>query len=200
VRRVELTDAAAVANAALELAMVGDLRFVIHVAGGAIPEELGAPDQVSVPLGAFRRAIEDNLVSAYVVVSAVAPMLRSHGQGGGVTLVSSTNAFGGYGAPGYSAAKAGLHGLAAALVNPLGRDKIRINVVVLGTTATSNYSRVNEAIGHATDFNAIARKIPLGRVLTPEIAAEALVSVTCDLRGMSGAVTVVDGGQSTRRP
>jgi 3-oxoacyl-[acyl-carrier protein] reductase len=114
-------------------------------------------------------------------------------------LVGSINAFGGYGAPGYSAAKAGLIGLAKALAAPLGADGIRINCVALGTVDTANLHRLAAERAQELDLTAVAARTPLRRVLTPQEVASALVSVALDWPGLTGSTIVLDNGQTLIR-
>jgi NAD(P)-dependent dehydrogenase (short-subunit alcohol dehydrogenase family) len=181
------------------LAELGPLRFVFHVVGGADLEEAGQPDPARVPMAAIRRTVSLNLLSAYGVVRATVPLLRTSSGDRSYTLVSSLNAYGGYGLPGYSGAKAGLHGLVRALAAPLGRDGIRINAVALGTTHTANFERVALSAGHPADFARLGRQLPRGRVLEPAEAAATLVSIGVDNPAVSGAVVIADGGQSVLR-
>ena len=86
---------------------------------------------------------------------------------GSITLVGSINAYGGYGAPGYSAAKAGLSGLVAALATPLGAESIRINCLALGTVDTENLRHLAHTRGVKHDLRAVAERAPLRRILQP---------------------------------
>jgi NAD(P)-dependent dehydrogenase (short-subunit alcohol dehydrogenase family) len=180
-------------------AAVGELRAVFHVVGGSDADELRQPDPARVPMDVFRRTVGLNLVSAYAVIRATVDVMRRSPGDRSYTLVSSTNALGGYGAPGYSAAKAGLHGLVRALAVPLGRDGIRINAVALGTTRTANYARLATELGRTADFAAIGAKVPRGSVLSPEEAAAALAAVGVDNPALSGSVIVADAAQNLLR-
>jgi NAD(P)-dependent dehydrogenase (short-subunit alcohol dehydrogenase family) len=181
------------------LAELGPLRFVFHVVGGADSEEAGHRDPARVPMDAIRRTVGLNLLSAYGVVRATVPLLRTSSGDRSYTLVSSLNAYGGYGLPGYSGAKAGLHGLVRALAAPLGQDGIRINAVALGTTRTANFARVAMSAGHPADYARLGTHTPRGRVLEPAEAAAALVSIGVGNPAVSGAVIIADGGQFALR-
>jgi len=184
------------------LSRLGPLSSVFHVVGGSDLDELGEPDPAKVSLEVFRRTVGLNLVSAYAIVRATVDLLRRTVGDRSFTFVSSTNSLGGYGAPGYSAAKAGLHGLTAALAVPLGQDGIRVNTVALGTTRTANYERLGTALGRKTDFERIGSLFPRGSVLSPAEAAIALMSVGLDNPAISGQVIVADAAQHRvrRRP
>jgi NAD(P)-dependent dehydrogenase (short-subunit alcohol dehydrogenase family) len=197
---VDLSDGEVPDGLATSLDGLGSLRYVFHVVGGSDVEELAQPDPARVPIAVVRRTIGLNLFSAFGVIAATVDRLRAVGGDRAYTLVSSINAAGGYGAPGYSAAKAGLHGLVHALTVPLGRDRIRINAVALGTTRTANYADLAGQLGRNADFERLGGKVPRGSVLDPIEAATALVAIGCENPAVSGAVLVADAGQSMLRP
>jgi 3-oxoacyl-[acyl-carrier protein] reductase len=182
------------------LSTYGQLRYVLHVMGGAEADELMATDVARVPLDVFHRTVALNLTSAYIVVRATIGLLRQGSDDRAYTFVSSLNALGGYEAPGYSAAKAGLHGLTAALAAPLGADGIRVNTVALGTTRTANYARLGERIGQLSDFQRLGRRFPGGSVLTPDEVAAALIAIGAGNPAISGQIVVADAAQSRLRP
>ena len=116
------------------------LVHVVGIAGGALEVEVAAEAEDRLPtMEEFRALIEQNLTLQFRLVSAALPHLRRAGEAGrpaSITLASSINALASYGLPAYSAAKAGLLGLAVALADPLGRQDIRVNVLALGTVPT----------------------------------------------------------------
>lgn len=196
---VDLTDGDVPASVAMATREVGELRHVFVVVGGSDAGELQERDLTQVPMEVFQRTVALNLCAAYAVVRATIQPIRDAAGDRSYTLVSSLNAYGGYGAPGYSAAKAGLHGLARTLAPALGRDGIRVNAVALGTTETERYARLAAELGGTADFAALGRNFPRGRVLSPVEAATALVSVGVDNPAVTGAVIVADGAQSLVR-
>ncbi|MGH8837663.1 MAG: SDR family NAD(P)-dependent oxidoreductase [Jiangellaceae bacterium] len=196
---VDLTADADVETAFDRIPVVGPLRHVVAVAGGGDTEELTSPDQPTEPLEVFSRAVANNLHIAFITVRNAVPLLRRSGGDRSISLVGSINAYGGYGAPGYSAAKAGLTGLTRALAAPLGADGIRINCVALGTVDTANLHRLAAERGRELDLAAVAARTPLGRVLAPQEVALALVSVALDWPGLTGSTIVLDNGQTLIR-
>lgn len=181
------------------LSTAGPLRGVFHVVGGSDPDELAQTDPALVPMDVFRRTVALNLCSAYAVLRATVGLMRaSHGDRS-YTFVSSINSLGGYGSPGYSAAKAGLHGMVRALAVPLGADGIRINAVALGSTRTANFARLADALGGRVDFERLGERTARGRILTPDEAAAAIAAVGVDNPALSGAVIVADAAQSIAR-
>jgi NAD(P)-dependent dehydrogenase (short-subunit alcohol dehydrogenase family) len=179
---------------------LGSLRYVFHVTGGSDVDELAQADPAMVSMEVFQRTVALNLFSAFVVVRATINLLRQANGDRGYTFVSSLNAMGGYHAPGYSAAKAGLHGLTRALAVPLGTEGIRINTVAFGTTRTANYARLADKLGRTAEFERLGTRFPRGSVLTPTEAAVALMSIGLDNPALSGQVVVADAAQHLLRP
>jgi NAD(P)-dependent dehydrogenase (short-subunit alcohol dehydrogenase family) len=194
--QVDVTDEDAVEEALAELHDTGRLRHLVQVAGGALAEEPHTqhdPRLLSPEL--FRRSVETNLTSQYVVLRAALPWLRrTTGVDRSVTLISSWNAVSAQGMPAYSAAKAGLIGLMHALVWPLGRDGVRINVVAPGTVRTPRTERIwADDQGH---FERLADAAATGRLGEPGDVADTCLALATTLTHVCGQVLVVDGGQS----
>lgn len=193
--RVDLCDDGAVGRLVPRLEKHGALRHVVTVAGGGDADELSQMDAVTEEVETFRRVLDNNLTSAFVTIRHVTPLLRRHDGNRSITLIGSINSLGGYGAPGYSAAKAGLVGLAKALAGPLGADGIRINCLALGTVDTEHLHELARLGGRALNLDAVAARAPLRRVLTPEEVADAVVAMALEMPGLTGATIVLDNGQ-----
>jgi NAD(P)-dependent dehydrogenase (short-subunit alcohol dehydrogenase family) len=194
---LDLMDDVAVGGALAELD--GPLRHVVAVAGGGDREELAHDDPPTEPVEIFVRVLNNNLTTAFVTIRHTMPRLRGVAGDRSITLIGSINEFGGYGAPGYSAAKAALSGLAAALATPLGRDGVRINCLSLGTVDTENLHDLASARGETLDLASIASRAPLRRVLTPDDVASAVAAVALDMPGLTGATVILDNGQTLIR-
>lgn len=193
--QVDVTDEAAVAAAVAEVQSTGRLAHLISIAGGALPGEPQTQDDpTALEPELFRQSLDANLTSQFVVLRAVLPWLaQSPPADTSVMLTSSFNAFSGQGMPGYSAAKAGLTGMMNALVDPLGSQGIRINVVAPGTIRTPRTERLWASTpGH---FERLERGTALGRLGTPDDVAAAFVALA-GLRHVTGQVLMVDGGQT----
>jgi len=193
---IDLEDDVATAKALGSPPASEGLQHVIAIAGGGDAEELSEADPATEDIGIFSRVVASNLHIAFVTIRNVVPLLRQSSGNRSITLVGSINSLGGYGAPGYSAAKAGLVGLANALATPLGADGIRINCLLLGTVDTENLRRLAESRGESLDLAAIAARSPLKRVLEPADVASALVAMAFDMPGLTGAAVVLDNGQT----
>jgi NAD(P)-dependent dehydrogenase (short-subunit alcohol dehydrogenase family) len=175
------------------------VHHVIGIAGGGDLDELSQHDPATESIDIFSRVVANNLHLAFMTVRNTVPLLRRQSGERSITLVGSINAYGGYSAPGYSAAKAGLSGLVAALATPLGADGIRINCLALGTVDTANLRYLAEARGLRHDLGVVAEKAPLRRVLTPDDVARSLSAMALDMPGLTGTTIVLDNGQTLIR-
>ena len=130
----DLTDpAAAAAVIAAATAAFGGLDCVAHLAGGLV--NFGPIEDTDV--ASFDAEIAANLKTAFVVARAAVPALRARG-GGAIVLFASLAAI----RPAtrlasYSAAKAGVAGLARALARELRDDRIRVNAIAPGMVRTA---------------------------------------------------------------
>jgi 3-oxoacyl-[acyl-carrier protein] reductase len=195
---VDVLDETAVAVALEDAAANGvELRHVVAIAGGALPEEKACVDPAGLPLDVFRRSLDQNLTSAWITVRAALPHLRATGGDRSVTLTSSTDALASYGLPAYAAAKAGLLGLVRSLAAPLGADGIRINAVAPGDVPTPR--NVREWAHVPGWYDRLQEASVLDRLGTPEDLAATYLALI-DLQHVTGQTIVVDGGQTIPRP
>lgn len=191
-------DEQAVARAVAAAEALGPLRHVVSAAGGALPGEPPTQDDpLLLPLERFRESVELNLTSHFAVLRAALPALRRAGGDRSLVLVSSWNALTGCGMPAYSAAKAGLIGMMHALVTPLGREGIRVNVVAPGTVRTPRTERI--WAGDAGHWERLEASAALGRLGTPDDVARAALALAAHLTHVTGQLLVVDGGQMVKR-
>ncbi|MGH7029067.1 MAG: SDR family NAD(P)-dependent oxidoreductase [Stellaceae bacterium] len=138
------------------------------------------------------RVIAVNLTGAFNGIRAVLPHMRARGSGAIVNVASIAGqriSFGG--TANYSASKAGLLGLTRHAAYELAPDRIRVNAVCPGPTAT--------AFGGAAPTEeskaARSRKIPLGRMCEPEDIADPILFLAGDMaRMITGVALTIDGG------
>ena len=180
-------------------AFPGSLAHLVGIAGGALLADVGTRDD-PVDLGpdAFSESVDANLVTQFIVLRATLPWLREGaGEDRSVTFTSSFNGLSGWGMPAYSAAKAGIVGMMLALTTPLGRERIRVNVVAPGTIRTPR----TEALwaGDPGHFDHLLATSALGRLGTPNDVARGFLALATLLTHVTGHVLVVDGGQSVKR-
>jgi 3-oxoacyl-[acyl-carrier protein] reductase len=139
----------------------------------------------------WRAVIDVDLSGTFYYCQAVSPILRAQ-RFGKIVMISSINGLRGkVGQANYSAAKAGVIGLAKALAKELAPSNVNVNAVAPGLIQTPMTAAMPDKAREA----AIA-EIPLGRSGTPEDVA-ALVTFLCSERArhITGEAIKVDGGQ-----
>ncbi len=139
------------------------------------------------------RVMDVNLRGVFYLSQAFIPHMRARRQGSIVCMSSVSAQRGGgiFGGPHYSAAKAGVLGLAKAMARELGPDNVRVNCVTPGMIQTDITG------GKLTDeLRAEIRKgIPLDRLGDAEDVAGAYLFLASDLSSyITGAVIDVNGG------
>ena len=127
--------------------------------------------------------------------AAQAPMVRQ--KSGKMVFLSSTSALGNRGQTNYSAAKAGLQGMARTLAIELGPFNINVNAVAPGFVETRMTRATAERMG--VDFEAFkvgaASQIPLRRIGQPEDIASVIAFLCSDESSyVSGQTVYVRGG------
>jgi NAD(P)-dependent dehydrogenase (short-subunit alcohol dehydrogenase family) len=149
--------------------------------------------------GEWDRVIDTNLKGCYLGMRYAIPHLRAAG-GGAVVNISSVLAEQTLpGCTAYTASKAAIIGLTKATALEVGRDGIRVNCILPGSTDTP---MMWEGLSEAERVEVeplVADAAPLGKVGQPEeIARVALFLVSDAASFVSGASLLVDGGLLTR--
>ena len=145
---------------------------------------------LEVSLDDWRRVLELNLTSAFVVAQAAGRRMVEQGGGAMVFVASALSFTGGMSAAPYAASKGGVAQLAKALSNELAPRGVRVNAVAPGFTET-------ELTSDMEDWKRaeVTARIPLGRWAAPdEIAGAIAWLLSDDARYVTGAVLPVDGG------
>ncbi|WP_246398502.1 SDR family NAD(P)-dependent oxidoreductase [Mycobacterium vicinigordonae] len=129
---LSVNDRAAVQDALAELSeRHGPVRVLINNAGMTLPATF--LDQTDED---WDRIVDVNLKGTFVVAQVAARQMVAEGRGV-IVNVSSVSAHGvRTGPPAYAAAKAGVEGLSRLMAVQLGPLGVRVNTVVVGTTAT----------------------------------------------------------------
>ncbi|WP_341987358.1 SDR family NAD(P)-dependent oxidoreductase [Azorhizobium sp. AG788] len=170
------------------LAATGKIDILINNAGITQAIKVWDIDPES-----WDRIQDVNLRGVLYLSQAVMPHMRER-KAGAIACMSSVSAQRGGGILGgahYSAAKAGVLGLAKAMARELGNDGIRVNCVTPGLIQTD----INA--GKISDENRvkILENIPLNRLGVPQDVANIFLFLASDLSAyVTGAVIDVNGG------
>ncbi|MDA9409786.1 MULTISPECIES: SDR family NAD(P)-dependent oxidoreductase [unclassified Bradyrhizobium] len=166
----------------------GHIDILINNAGISQPVKL-----LEITSSDWDRIQDVNLKGVLFLSQAVVPHMRRR-RSGSIACMSSVSAQRGggiFGGPHYSAAKAGVLGLAKAMARELGPDGIRVNCVTPGLIGT------DITAGKLTDEMKakILEGIPLGRLGEAADVAGIYTFLASDLSAyVTGAVIDVNGG------
>jgi NAD(P)-dependent dehydrogenase (short-subunit alcohol dehydrogenase family) len=171
----------------------GDFDAVISAAGMQLRlaiEETSSAD--------WQRLIDVNLTSFFHVVKAGLGSLTRAGGASVVAVTSVASFLPQARRPAYVASKAGLAGLVRALAVDLAPLNIRVNAIAPGIVDTP---MLYEALAPSRDRDEFARtrarRIPLGRLVSPEsVAAAAAFLISDGARDITGVELAIDGGLS----
>ncbi|HEY6420283.1 MAG TPA: SDR family NAD(P)-dependent oxidoreductase [Candidatus Binataceae bacterium] len=147
----------------------------------------------------WRRYVDLNLNSVYLVSKEVAPRMRSGG-----AICNTSSIAGLLPSPvlaAYAAAKAGVISYTKTLALQLGPQGIRVNAVAPGLIYTRIWEQLGAAIGGAdararATFDTVVRQmVPLGREQTQEDIGRAVAWLCSDRAiNVTGQVIAIDGG------
>jgi NAD(P)-dependent dehydrogenase (short-subunit alcohol dehydrogenase family) len=175
------------------------LRYIVNVAGGADPQEVEGSSDLDFVHDITESTLRTNFSTALYAVAlarrlmcAASPSVEEMS----VTLCSSVNAVGSFSYPLYSASKGAVESLVHALCVPLGRIRVRINGVRLGTVITDASLALHGGL-HSPHYTPLLELSALGRFISLHEAAAALVVTAVELSGMTGVIIPVDAGQSS---
>jgi NAD(P)-dependent dehydrogenase (short-subunit alcohol dehydrogenase family) len=184
---------------------------------GAVREAVGTLDRMDVlvnnaGIGAigdvaadddadWHRVLDVNVVGAVRVTRATLPLLRRSEH---AAIVNTSSVLAVLGVPNralYSATKGALLSLTLAMAADFVRDGIRVNAVAPGTADTPWIGRLLDAADDpAAERTALERRQPIGRLVTPEEVANAIVYLASPLSSSTtGTVLGVDGGMGALR-
>ncbi len=185
----DVTDKAACdAAAAQVLAKFGRIDILINNAGITQPVKT-----LAITGADYDRILDVSLRGTLYMSQAVLPAMREQ-QAGSIVCISSVSAQRGggiFGGPHYSAAKAGVLGLAKAMAREFGPEGVRINCVTPGLIETD----ITQGKLSPDQKKDIAQTIPLNRLGKADDVAGVCVFLSSDLSAYCTGITLdVNGG------
>ena len=185
----DVTDRSA-CDAAVQAALTKYDRIDGLINNAGITQPLRTLD---IQAGNFDAVVDVNLRGTLYMSQAVLPHMKAH-KGGSIVCMSSVSAQRGggiFGGPHYSAAKAGVLGLAKAMAREFGGDNVRINSITPGLIQTDITGDKLTPEMRAE----IIKGIPLGRLGDAADVANACLFLISDLSAyMTGITLDVNGG------
>lgn len=185
----DVTDRQACVSAVREvLARFGQVDILVNNAGVTQPVRT-----MDINPEDYERVTDVSLRGSLYMSQAVIPHMRE-GRSGSIICMSSVSAQRGggiFGGPHYSAAKAGVLGLARAMARELGPDNIRVNSIAPGLIQTDiTAGKLSDAMR-----DEVIRGIPLGRLGEAADVANACLYLGSDLSSYLTGITLdVNGG------
>ncbi|MEY2801483.1 MAG: hypothetical protein RL513_1068 [Pseudomonadota bacterium] len=184
-----VTDKASCESAAAKIkAKYGRIDILVNNAGITQPVKF-----LDITGADYDRILDVSLRGTLYASQAVLPTMLEQ-KSGSIVCISSVSAQRGggiLGGPHYSAAKAGVLGLARAMAREYGGSNIRVNCITPGLIATD----INKGKIPADKHQAILDGIPLGRIGEPNDVAGCVVFLASDLSKYCTGVTLdVNGG------
>lgn len=185
----DVTDKAA-CDAAVARALEAFGRIDILVNNAGITQPVKTLDITGAD---YDRILDVSLRGTLYMSQAVLPAMRRQ-QSGSIVCISSVSAQRGggiFGGPHYSAAKAGVLGLARAMAREFGGEGIRVNCITPGLIETD----ITQGKLSPEQKKGIADTIPLARLGRADDVAGACVFLASDLSGYCTGITLdVNGG------
>lgn len=163
------------------------IDYLVHAVGVVGPGRF-----MDIDLAHWRRILDLNLTSAFLVCQATYPHLKT--VKGSAVLIASSNALTGgdwVSGPVYAIAKGGIVQMTRYLAKEWAPDGIRVNCVAPGPVDTPMLDRLTEK-----DHADLRAQIPLGRYATPKEVAAAIGFLCSDhSASTTGTVSNITGGR-----
>ena len=170
---------------------LGGLDILVNNAG-IIHRE----DSDKMRLDDWRRVMDVNLDSVWLLSQAAGQRMLAQGSGKIVTVSSVLGTQGGLRVPAYASSKHAVIGLTKALCNEWAGRGVNVNAIAPGYTATDNTQALRDDPDRS---KALLERIPAGRFADPSEIAGAAVFLCSDAAAYChGSVVTVDGGWLAR--
>jgi NAD(P)-dependent dehydrogenase (short-subunit alcohol dehydrogenase family) len=171
----------------------GTIDILVNNAGLYASLEMRSFEQI--PLDEWRRVMDVNVASMFLMCRSVVPVMRAHG-GGKIVNISSGTPF--RGVPfllHYVTSKGAIVAFTRALAKEVGKDDVLVNCVAPGFTMSAGVEAHPEVVEKLRDVSVSART--LQRDQQPEDVVGAVVYLSgpgSDF--VTGQTIVIDGGQT----
>jgi len=186
---VDLTDPAATAAIARDIAAAHAVDRLVHNAGMILPNLLADADPADILTLA-----QLHLAAPMALTQAMLPAMEARGFGR-ILFIGSRASMGMATRSAYASTKAGVHGLARTWAQELAPKGITVNVIAPGPVLTDNFWGIVPKDGELQQK--IADGIPVRRIGTPDDVANAALFFLADEAGfVTGQVLYVCGGTS----
>ena len=171
----------------------GPIDILVNNAGLYAALEMRPFEQI--PLDEWRKVMDVNVASMFLMCRAVVPVMREHG-GGKIVNISSGTPF--RGVPfllHYVTSKGAIVAFTRALAKELGKDNVLVNCVAPGFTLSAGVEAHPEVIEKLRDVSVAARTIQRDQVPKDVVGAVVfLCGPGSDF--ITGQTMVIDGGQT----
>jgi acetoacetyl-CoA reductase len=137
----------------------------------------------------WNHVVQNNLNSCFYTVKAALPYFMEQQRGTIVNISSFVGHMGNFGQSNYSAAKAGVIGFTKTAALEMARYHVTVNCVCPGFTETDMYTNIPDNAKEQ-----IVKRIPLGRIGTPQEIARAVRYLIVDGDYITGQTLNINGG------
>lgn len=191
--RADVADEAAVESLVAEVTeRCGSIDILVNNAG--LYASLAMRPFTEIPLDEWRKVMDVNVASMFLMCRAVVPVMQ-RGGGGRIVNISSGTPF--RGVPfllHYVTSKGAIVAFTRALAKELGKDGIHVNCVAPGFTMTAGVEANPEVVEKLRDVSVAARTIQRDQL--PEDVVGAVVFLCTPAADfITGQTMVIDGGQ-----
>lgn len=183
---IALQDAASHAALVEQLQQAyGRVDLLVNSAG--FTQRIAHRDTAALEPALFDQILSANVTGPYAITRALLPLLQ-RSSNGLVVNISSVSAFTGLGSNiAYCAAKAALDTMTQSLARAFGPVRfLSVSPASVDTEFVAGRSR--------EELQSKAAKTPLGRIVSPEDVADAVLACATHLRTATGTRIVIDGG------
>jgi NAD(P)-dependent dehydrogenase (short-subunit alcohol dehydrogenase family) len=171
----------------------GTIDILVNNAGLYASLEMRPFDQI--PLDEWRKVMDVNVASMFLMCRAVVPVMREHG-GGKIVNISSGTPF--RGVPfllHYVTSKGAIVAFTRALAKEVGQDNVLVNCVAPGFTMSAGVEAHPEVIEKLRDVSVSARTIQRDQ-LPQDVVGAVVFLCGSGSDFITGQSIVIDGGQT----